>query len=164
MTRQQWNDPTFWGSVLCFWYICSTVEGFCGTESRGWKFLYKSPKVLAWRQKSGIILVNWSYQKISLTKNKLLNSFSWKFTLKVWFKYFLTRWQSLFPKPVNSKPALIRSKVFFNNGALLARGSKGNSQLPLEPLANSDIPLVVIVGLLLIKNITKMPVMVQNFR
>ena len=36
-----------------------------------------------------------------------------------------------------------------------ARGSKGNSQLPLEPLANSDIPLVVIIDLLLLKNITK---------
>ena len=30
-----------------------------------------------------------------------------------------------------------------------------NSQLPLEPLANSDIPLVVIIDLLLLKNITK---------
>ena len=39
--------------------------------------------------------------------------------------------------------------------ALLARGSKGNSKLPLEPLANSDIPLVVIIDLLLLKNITK---------
>ena len=37
------------------------------------------------------------------------------------------------------------------NDALLARGSKGNSQLPLEPLANSDIPLVVIIDLLLLK-------------
>ena len=30
-----------------------------------------------------------------------------------------------------------------------------NFQLPLEPLANSDIPLVVIIDLLLLKNITK---------
>ena len=30
-----------------------------------------------------------------------------------------------------------------------------NSQLPLEPLANSDIPLVVIIDLLLLKNIIK---------
>ena len=37
------------------------------------------------------------------------------------------------------------------NDALLARGSKGISQLPLEPLANSDIPLVVIIDLLLLK-------------
>jgi len=35
-----------------------------------------------------------------------------------------------------------------DNDALLARGS-------LEPLANSDIPLVVIIDLLLLKNITK---------
>ena len=41
------------------------------------------------------------------------------------------------------------------NDALLARGSKGNSQLPLEPLANSDIPLGVIIDFLLLKNITK---------
>ena len=39
--------------------------------------------------------------------------------------------------------------------ALLARGSKGNSQLSLEPLASSDIPLVVIIDLLLDKNVTK---------
>ena len=41
------------------------------------------------------------------------------------------------------------------NDALLARGSKGNSQLPLEPLANSDIPLVVIKDLLLLENMLK---------
>ena len=35
------------------------------------------------------------------------------------------------------------------NDALMTRGSKGNSQFPLEPLANSDIPLVVIIDLLL---------------
>ena len=35
------------------------------------------------------------------------------------------------------------------NDALLARGSKGNPQFPLDPLANSDIPLVVITDLFL---------------
>ena len=43
------------------------------------------------------------------------------------------------------------------NDALLARGSKGNLQLPLEPLANSDIPLVVIIDLLLLENVVEKP-------
>ena len=65
-----------WGSVLCFLYS-TTVEGFCGAESRGWKFLYKSPKVLAWHQKSGIILVliKCFFFKLKLPKNMLLYSF-----------------------------------------------------------------------------------------
>ena len=56
------------------------------------------------------------------------------------------------------------------------RISASNSQLPLEPLANSDIPLVVIIDLLLLENMVekandsqvkgnqliKSPVMVQN--
>ena len=32
-----------------------------------------------------------------------------------------------------------------------------NSQLPLEPLANSDIPLVVIIDLLLLENMVEKP-------
>jgi hypothetical protein len=37
------------------------------------------------------------------------------------------------------------------------RISASNSQLPLEPLANSDIPLVVIIDLLLLKNMVEKP-------
>ena len=48
------------------------------------------------------------------------------------------------------------------NDALLARGSKGNSQLPLEPLANSDIPLVVIIDLILLENMVEKPMMRQS--
>ena len=66
-------------------------------------------------------------------------------------------------------------RILTNTDALLARGSKGNgnywpkseylgilfpttrieasnSQLPLEPLVNSDIPLVVNIDLLLLEN------------
>ena len=37
------------------------------------------------------------------------------------------------------------------------RISASNSQLPLEPLANSDIPLVVIIDLLLLENMVEKP-------
>ena len=36
-----------------------------------------------------------------------------------------------------------------------AGNDASNSQLPLEPLANSDIPLLIILDLLLLINITK---------
>ena len=52
-----------------------------------------------------------------------------------------------------------------------ARGSKGNSQLPLEPLANSDISLVVIIDLRLLENMVEKPMIhkrkafnLQNFQ
>jgi hypothetical protein len=41
------------------------------------------------------------------------------------------------------------------NPSSITRIEASNFQLPLEPLANSDIPLVVIIDLVLLKNITK---------
>ena len=49
----------------------------------------------------------------------------------------------------------VNSSGHFVMVVLCSAISASNFQLPLEPLANSDIPLVVIIDLLLLKNITK---------